>query len=344
MEYAALGATGVSVSRVCLGTMMFGVMGNTDHDECARIIHRAIDGGVNFVDTADIYSLGESEEIVGKALAGRRDDVVLATKVFNRMGADRNMGGTSRRWIVRAVEDSLRRLGTDHIDLYQLHRFDESVAIEESLAALTDLVAAGKVLMIGTSAWPAERTVEAQWAAERMGYQRYRSEQASYSILKRRIERSVLPTCARYGMGVITYSPLAGSWLSGRYRGVDDVPDTSRLATTGRHWGQAIDSPENQARAAAASQVVALAGEAGLPVAHLATAWAMGHPQVTSVIIGPRTMDQLDDSLVAAEVRLTPEVLDAVDEIVPPGTDVVEQDPSADPVSLRPENRRRSPS
>lgn len=341
MEYRTLGATGVSVSRVCLGTMMFGAMGNTDHDDCVRILHHALDEGVNFVDTADVYSRGESEKIVGQALAGRRDDVVLATKVFNRMGADHNMGGTSRRWIVRAVEDSLRRLGTDRIDLYQLHRFDEHVAIEESLAALTDLVAAGKVLMIGTSAWPAERTVEAQWAAERMGYQRYRSEQASYSILKRRIERSVLPTCDRYGMGAITYSPLAGSWLSGRYRDVADVPDTSRLATSGRHFGLSIDSPANHARAAAATRVTALADAAGLPVAHLATAWAMEHPQVTSVIIGPRTMDQLTDSLAAADVRLSVDVLDAVDEIVPPGTDVVEQDPSADPSSLLPLKRRR---
>ena len=326
MEYRLLGRTGVSVSRHCLGTMMFGAMGNRDHDECVRIMQRALDSGINFVDTADAYSGGECEQIVGKALAGRRDDVILATKVFHPMGADRNMRGNSRRWITRALEDSLRRLDTDHIDLYQLHRFDETVDIEESMGALDDAVRAGKIRMIGHSMWPAERIVEAHWTAERMGTNRFRCEQASYSILKRRIERSVLPTCDRYGMGVITYSPLAGSWLSGRYRSVGDVPETSRLTQMAKRWGLELDTAQNRA---------------GLPLAHMATAWAMEHPQVTSVIIGPRTMEQLDDLLSCADLHLDTALLDAIDVIAPPGSDVVEEDPSVDPSSLRPRRRRR---
>jgi aryl-alcohol dehydrogenase-like predicted oxidoreductase len=340
MKYRMLGRTGVSVSRQCLGTMMFGVMGNRDLDDCERIMHRAIDSGINFVDTADAYSGGECEEIVGKALAGRRDDVILATKVFHPMGADRNMRGNSRRWITRALEDSLRRLNTDHIDLYQLHRFDETVDIEESMGALDDAVRAGKIRMIGHSAWPAERIVEAHWTAERMGYTRFRSEQASYSILKRRIERSVLPTCDRYGMGVITYSPLAGSWLSGRYRTVADVPESSRLNLMAKRWGLELDTPANRARLEAVLALQDLADDAGIPLAHLATAWAMEHPQITSVIIGPRTMEQLDDLLACAELRLDPELLDAIDAIAAPGTDVVEEDPSVDPPSLLARNRR----
>jgi aryl-alcohol dehydrogenase-like predicted oxidoreductase len=320
--------------------MMFGAMGNTDHDDGVRIIHRAIDAGINFLDTADAYSRGESEEIVGKALRGRRDDVVLATKVFNQMGPDRNMRGNSRRWITRAVEDSLRRLGTDYLDLYQVHRFDESVDIDETLGALSDLVHAGKVRMIGHSAFPAERIVEAQWSAEQRGHVRFRSEQASYSILRRRIERSVLPTCDRYGIGVITYSPLAGSWLSGRYRAIDDLEGSARLATMAKRWGIEIDSPANRARLDATLQLQDLADQCGIPLAHLATAWAMEHPGVTSVIIGPRTMEQLDDSLACESLRLDAELLDVIDTIVAPGTDVVEQDASADPRALLASERR----
>ncbi len=340
MEYRTLGRTGVSVSRFCLGAMMFGSMGNTDHDECVRIVHRALDEGINFIDTADAYSGGESEEIVGRALAGRRDDVVVATKVFHPMGRDRNRRGNSRRWITRAVEGSLRRLGTDHIDLYQLHRYDETVDPEESIAALTDLVRAGKVRMIGHSMWAPERIVEAQWTSDRMGLARFRCEQASYSILKRRIERSTLPTCDRYGLGVITYSPLAGSWLSGRYRALDDVPADSRLATLAARFGLELDSAENRARIEATLQLQDLADEAGLPLAHMATAWAREHPQVTSVIIGPRTMEQLDDILQCADSRLDTALLDAIDVLAPPGSDVVEEDRSVDPPSLSPSHRR----
>jgi aryl-alcohol dehydrogenase-like predicted oxidoreductase len=341
MKYATLGTTGVSVSRYCLGAMMFGQMGNTDHAECIRIIHKALDAGINFVDTADAYSGGESEEIVGKALADRRDTTVLATKMYHPVGPDRNQKGNSRRWMVQAIEDSLRRLGTDRIDLFQLHRFDEDCAIEDSLRGLTDLASAGKIIYAGHSAWPAERMVEAQWVSERIGLTRFRCEQASYSILKRRIERSVLPTCNRYGMGVITYSPLGGSWLSGRYRSLADVPESSRLSLMAKRWGGEFDSPANHARLEATLALQALADEAGLPLAHLATAWALEHPHVTSVIIGPRTMEQLDDLIDCAELTLDADLLDAIDRVVAPGEDVVEADPSSDPSSLRSRSRRR---
>lgn len=341
MKYATLGTTGVSVSRYCLGAMMFGQMGNTDHAECERIIHRALDAGINFIDTADAYSGGESEEIVGRALAGRRDTAVLATKMYHPVGPDRNQKGNSRRWMSQAIEGSLRRLDTDRIDLFQLHRFDEACSVEDSLGGLTDLATAGKIIYAGHSAWPAERIVEAQWTSERMGLTRFRCEQASYSILKRRIERAVLPTCDRYGMGVITYSPLGGSWLSGRYREIGDVPESSRLAMMTKRWGIELDSPQNRARLEAVVRLQALADEAGLPLAHLATAWALEHPFVTSVIIGPRTMEQLEDLLVCAELVLDPDLLDAIDAVVRPGEDVVEEDPSSDPTSLRARSRRR---
>lgn len=341
MKYQTLGTTGVSVSRYCLGTMMFGQMGNTDHAECIRIIHKALDAGINFVDSADAYSGGESEEIVGKALKGRRDNTVLATKVYHPMGMDRNQKGNSRRWIAQAIEGSLRRLDTDRIDLYQLHRFDESCALEDSMGALSDLVSSGKVIYPGHSAWPAERIVEAQLLAERMGFAKFRCEQAHYSMLKRRIERSVLPTCDRNGMGVITYSPLGGSWLSGRFKSIADVPEDSRLAMMTKRWGGEIGSEQNLARLNAVIQLQALADNAGLPLAHMATAWAMEHPHVTSVIIGPRTMEQLDDLLACADLRLDADLLDAIDEVVLPGEDVVEADPTSDPSSLRSRNRRR---
>jgi aryl-alcohol dehydrogenase-like predicted oxidoreductase len=341
MQLTTLGRTGVTVSRYCLGAMMFGRMGNTDHDDCVRVIHRALDAGVNFIDTADVYSLGESEEIVGKALAGRRDDVVLATKFYSPMGDDPNRRGASRRWIVHEVDNSLRRLGTDHIDLYQVHRYAEGVDPEETIGALTDLQRAGKIRMFGHSAYPAERIVEAQWTSERAGLSRFRCEQVSYSILRRSAERAVLPTCARYGLGVITYSPLAGSWLSGKYRSLDDVPEQSRLVSMAKRWGIGLDSPANRARIETVLRLTDLADAHGVPLAHLATAWAMEHPQVSSVIIGPRTMEQLDDLLTCADLRLDPAVLDAIDDIVAPGTDVVASDPSSDPSSLLPASRRR---
>src|ERR1700716_1568973 len=224
MEYRQLGGTGVRVSPLCLGAMMFGAWGNTDHEESTRIIDRALDAGINFIDTADVYARGESEEIVGKALEGRRDSVVLATKVHGSMGDDPNERGNSRRWIVRAVENSLRRLQTDWIDLYQIHRPEADTDVDETLGALSDLVHAGKVRYIGSSTFPASQIVEAQWVAERRGRERFVSEQPPYSILVREVEKDVLPTAQRYGMGVIPWSPLAGGWLTGRYRLGNDGP------------------------------------------------------------------------------------------------------------------------
>ena len=342
MQYRQMGTTGVSVSRYCLGAMMFGAMGNTDHDDCTRIIHRALDAGINFIDTADAYSQGESESIVGRAIAGRRDDVVVATKMYHPMGEDRNRRGNSRRWMRQAVEGSLRRLDTDRIDLYQLHRYDESVAIEDVIGGLTDLTSHGSIVYAGHSSWAAERIVEGQWAAERLSGVRFRCEQAQYSILKRRIERAVLPTTSRYGLGVITYSPLAGSWLSGRFRDLADIPPESRLAAMGKRWGIEIDSPQNRARMDAVIVLQGLADEAGLPLTHLAMAWAMEHPDITSVIIGPRTMEQLDDLLACADLRLDRDLLDRIDDLFAPGEDVIEDDRSIPNRALARSSRRRS--
>ncbi|MBU3701070.1 MAG: aldo/keto reductase [Acidimicrobiia bacterium] len=344
MQFQVMGTTGVTVSRYCLGAMMFGAMGNTDHAECIRIIDRALEAGINFIDTADAYSQGESELIVGKAISGRRDDVVVATKMYHPMGDGPNQRGNSRRWMRQAAEGSLRRLGTDRIDLYQLHRFDETVDLTDVVGGLTDLTTEGSIIYAGHSSWPAERMVEAQWTAERLGGARFRCEQASYSILKRRIERSVLPTAARYGLGVITYSPLGGSWLSGRYRDLNDIPAESRLAMMGRRWGVEVDSPENRARMEAVVVLQGLADEAGLPLPHLATAWALEHPDVTSVIIGPRTMEQLDDLLACANLRLDRDLLDRIDRLFAPGDDVIEDDRSIPNRALSRSARRRAES
>ncbi|MFE9850028.1 aldo/keto reductase [Streptomyces sp. NPDC005576] len=327
MRYRTLGRTGIKVSPYCLGAMMFGAMGNPDHDDSVRIIHKALDAGINFVDTADAYSRGESEEIVGKALKGRRDDVVLATKAHLPMGDDPNQQGNSRRWLVRALEDSLRRLGTDHVDLFQIHRPAPDTDIEETLSVLTDLVRAGKVRAIGSSAFPASDIVEAQWTAERRGLQRFRTEQPTYSILNRSIEREVLPVCERYGMGALVWSPLAGGMLTGRYR-------KGREATTHRA-GFGFKHLKDERRLDAVEQLIPLAEKAGMPLTHLATAFAIAHPGVTSAIIGPRTMDHLDDLLAGAEVVLSDEILDRIDAIVPPGTDVGRLDMAYDPPAIQ---------
>lgn len=327
MRYRTLGRTGIKVSPYCLGAMMFGALGNPDHDDSVRIIHKALDAGINFVDTADAYSRGESEEIVGKALKGRRDDVVLATKAHLPMGEDPNQQGNSRRWLVRALEDSLRRLGTDHVDLFQIHRPAPDTDIEETLSALTDLVRAGKVRAIGSSAFPASDIVEAQWTAERRGLQRFRTEQPTYSILNRSIEREVLPVCERYGMGALVWSPLAGGLLTGRYR-------KGREATTHRA-GFGFKHLKDEHRLDAVEQLIPLAEKAGMPLTHLATAFAIAHPGVTSAIIGPRTMDHLDDLLAGAEVVLSDDILDRIDAIVPPGTDVGTLDMAYDPPAIQ---------
>ncbi|MFK0265521.1 aldo/keto reductase [Streptomyces angustmyceticus] len=315
MQRRTLGGTGISVSEYALGAMMLGAWGNTDHDDCVRIVHRALDAGINFVDTADVYAAGESEEIIGKALKGRRDDVVLATKFFNSMGPDANHGGNSRRWIIRAVEDSLRRLDTDYLDLYQVHRPDPTTDIDETLSALSDLVRSGKVRAIGTSTFPAEHLVEAQWTAERRGHLRFRTEQPPYSMLARGVESAVLPTAQRYGMGVLTWGPLSAGWLSGRA-----LSASSRVGLESRKFDLSV--PENARKAEAVGALSEVAAQAGLTLPHLATAFVRAHPAVTSVIIGPRTLDQLDSLLEGADVTLGADVLDRIDAIVPPGTDL----------------------
>jgi aryl-alcohol dehydrogenase-like predicted oxidoreductase len=342
MEYRRLGRTGVSVSKLCLGAMMFGEWGTKDHDESIRIIDRALDAGINFIDTADVYSAGESEEIVGQALArGKRDDVVLASKVHMPMGEDPNQRGNSRRWIIREAENSLRRLRTDWIDLYQIHRYDPDTDLDETLGALTDLVRAGKVRYIGHSTFPASAIVEAQWTARERGRERFVSEQPPYSILTRAIEADVLPTCQRYGMGVIPWSPLGGGWLSGRYRqGADPAgpasPARRRLAD--RHDPS---RPANQRKLDAVEQLTELADKAGVTLIELAIAFVLRHPAVTAAIIGPRTMEHLESQLTAADITLPDDVLDRIDEIVPPGLTVNPADNGWVSPALAPAARRR---
>jgi aryl-alcohol dehydrogenase-like predicted oxidoreductase len=336
MKRRILGGTGMSVSEFALGTMMFGAMGNTDHDESVRMIHSALDAGINFVDTADVYSQGESEEIVGKALKSRRDEVVLATKFGLPMGSDANHRGGSPRWIKQAVENSLRRLGTDHIDLYQMHRPDYATDIDETLSALSDLVHSGKVRAIGSSFFSSEQIVEAQWTAERRGHHRFRTEQPPYSILTRGIESSVLPTTQRYGMGVLTFGPLNAGWLSGR------ADPTSGHRSGGRGAPMFdLTLPGVQAKAEAVGKLTKLAAEAGLPLPHLAVAFVRAHPAITSVLIGPRKPQHLADLLAGAEVELSENVLDRIDEIVPPGVDVNAGDLYIDPAPAIADKRLR---
>ena len=343
MQHRTLGHTGVRVSPLCLGAMMFGAWGNPDHAESIRIIHRALDAGIDFIDTADVYAQGESEEIVAKALAGgRRDRVVLATKVHGQMGDDPSHQGNSRRWIVQACEQSLRRLGTDHIDLYQIHRPDPSVDIDETLGALTDLVRAGKVRYLGSSTFPPHQVVEAQVVAERRGRERFVCEQPPYSILARGVEAELLPVCASYGMGVIPWSPLAGGWLSGRYRKNGASPSSTRAQRIPQRYDLAL--PVNQRKLDAADALAALAAEAGMSLIHMAIAFVLQHPAVTSPIIGPRTMEQLESQLGAVEVTLSSDVLDRIDEIVPPGTNLNPADAGYQPPSLTDASlRRRQP-
>src|SRR5438876_1623564 len=340
MEKRALARTGVKVSPLCLGAMMFGAWGNPDHDESIRVIHRALDAGINLIDTADVYSRGESEEIVGKALAGgKRDQVVLATKVHGSMGDDPNQRGNSRRWIIAEVENSLRRLGTDWIDLYQIHRPEPDTDIDETLGALTDLVRDGKVRYLGSSTFPGHMIVEAQWVAERRGRERFVCEQPPYSILVRGIEADVLPVCERYGMGVIPWSPLAGGWLTGRYRRDQELPQSRRAALVPHRYDMSLLG--NQAKLEAAEQLARLAEEAGISLIHLALAFVIRHPAVTAAIVGPRTMEQLEDQLGADEVELSDDVLDRIDEIVPPGTNPNPADAGWTNPALAPDARRR---
>ncbi|MGZ4251553.1 MAG: aldo/keto reductase [Solirubrobacteraceae bacterium] len=340
MNLRELGTTGVKVSPLCLGAMMFGAWGNPDHDESIAIIHRALDAGINFIDTADVYSRGESEEIVGKALAGgKRDDVILATKVHGTMGDDPNEFGNSRRWIVREVENSLRRLGTDWIDLYQIHRPESDTDIDETLGALTDLVRAGKVRYIGSSTFPPSRIVEAQWVARERGRERFVCEQPPYSILVRGVENDVLPTCRRHRMGAIPWSPLAGGWLTGRYRLGQDLPSSHRAERIPGRYDMSI--PGNQRKLEAADALAKLADEAGISLIEMALAFVIRHPAVTAAIIGPRTMEQLESQLGAGDIELSDEVLDRIDEIVPPGVNLNPADGGWQNPDLEPAARRR---
>ena len=340
MQNRILGRTGVSVSPLCLGTMMFGPWGNKDETDSIRVIHRALDAGVNFVDTADVYSAGESERITGKALAGRRDDVVLATKFFMPMGGtDPNQRGGSRRWIIREVENSLRRLNTDYIDLYQVHRPSQDTDVAETLGALTDLVRAGKVRYIGSSSYAASQIVEAQWTARDRRLERFVTEQPPYYILVRGIEADVLPAARRHGMGILSYSPLSGGWLSGRWTR-DSAPASA--ARPGARFD--MSSPANQRKLEVVEQLTKLAGDAGLTLIELAIAFVINHPAVTAAIIGPRTMEQLESQLPGAGVTLTDDILDQIDKLVVPGVTINPDDNSYGEAELTPAALRRGPS
>jgi aryl-alcohol dehydrogenase-like predicted oxidoreductase len=341
VEYRRLGRTGLEVSSLCLGAMMFGRWGNADHDDSVRIIHAALHGGVNFIDTADVYSYGESEEIVAKAIKGRRDDVVVATKFFMPAAEGRNSKGGSRYWIMRAVERSLRRLDTDHIDLYQMHRPDPRLDIDETLGALSDLVHQGKVRYIGSSTFPASEIVEAQWVAERRNRERFVCEQPPYSILARGVEADVLPTCLRHGVGVIPWSPLAGGWLSGRYRIGAPMPGSTRAERTPDRFDP--DTPGNQRKLEVAEALAVLADDAGMTLIEMALAFVLRNPAVTSAIIGPRTMEHLESQLPGADTGLTEDVLDRIDELVPPGTNLNAADGGYLPPMVATASARRRP-
>jgi aryl-alcohol dehydrogenase-like predicted oxidoreductase len=341
MEYRRLDRTGMQVSPLCLGAMMFGAWGEPDHNTSIKIIHRALDAGINFIDTADVYSQGESEVIVGKALAnGRRDEVILATKFHGPMdvawgqpGGDPNKRGNSRRWIVQEVENSLRRLDTDWIDLYQVHRPDPDTAVDETLSALTDLQRQGKIRAFGSSTFPAHETVEAQWTARDRALGRFVTEQPPYSILVRGIEADLLPVAQRYGMGVLPWSPLAGGWLTGRYRTGRPAPTSHRAERLPARYD--LSDPDNQRKLEAAEALAVLAENAGLSLIHLALAFVLAHPAVTAPIIGPRTMEQLESQLGAVDVTLSTDVLDAIDDIVPPGVTLAHADNGYLPPALQ---------
>jgi aryl-alcohol dehydrogenase-like predicted oxidoreductase len=338
MQHRYLGATGISVSTIALGTMNFSDWGNTDRAETVRMIRDAVDAGIDFIDTADAYGAGQSEEIVGEALKGRRDQVVLATKFgLPGMSEDLNRQGGSPRWIRRALEASLRRLGTDHVDLCQLHRYDWNTGLDETLGALTDLQRAGLIRAFGHSSFPAEKIVEAQWVAERRGHARFLTEQPPYSIVNRAIETAVLPTAQRYNMGVLSYSPLAHGWLSGK-----DVADAHRAKLNPPMFDTA--NPANARRAEIVDALAKVADQAGITLPQLAHAFVRAHPAITSVIIGPRTPQQLQDTIAASDIVLNDDVLDAVDAIVPPGTDVNPADGyhTTPPSIADPRERRRA--
>jgi aryl-alcohol dehydrogenase-like predicted oxidoreductase len=339
IELRPLGRTGIHVSRFGLGAMVLGAWGNTDLKACRRIIDKTLDAGINLIDTADMYADGQNEQIVGEAIAGRRDEVVLCTKFHYAVGDhdDPNRRGNSRRWIRQAVDDSLRRLGTDHIDVYQVHRPDPTTDLAETVAALDDLITAGKIVAWGTSTFPAEEIVLAHWAAERRGQAGPHTEQPPYSILARGIERDVLPVAERFGMGVVVWSPLSGGWLTGKYSRSTAPPANSRAATDPDHFDGG-----NEAKFDAVERLASIAADAGISLTHMSLAWCVEHPAVTAALIGPKTEQQLDDLLGAAELRLDADTLDAIDAVVAPGTDINPDDAGWTPPGLDPQRRRRS--
>jgi aryl-alcohol dehydrogenase-like predicted oxidoreductase len=339
MQYRTLGRTGVQVSTLALGAMNFGANGRTTQDDATAIVDAALGAGINLIDTADRYGDGESEEMVGRAIAGRREHVVLATKAYSPMGEDPNQRGASRRWLVTELDNSLRRLDVDHVDLYQIHRWDPTTSDEETLSALTDLQRAGKIRYFGTSTYPAHRIVEAQWAARENHLGRYVTEQPGYSVLQRAVERDVLPVTEQYGLGVLVWSPLAGGWLSGAVRAGRELT-TNRSAMMPQRFDPAV--PANRAKMDAVEQLAKVADQAGLTLIQLALGFATAHPGVTSAIIGPRTPDHLTSQLAAADTVLTADVLDAIDAIVAPGIDLAPDEKyDTPPALLDPTLRRR---
>ncbi|MET8640704.1 aldo/keto reductase [Streptomyces sp. NPDC004675] len=339
MQYRTLGRTGVQVSSLALGAMNFGAIGRTTQDEATAIVDAALEGGINLIDTADMYGRGESEEMVGKAIAGRRDDIVLATKAGMPMSDERNHRGASRRWLVAELDSSLRRLGVDHVDLYQVHRWDPTTGDEETLSALTDLQRAGKIRYFGSSTFPAHRIVEAQWAAREHRLGRYVTEQPSYSILQRGVETHVLPVTEQYGLGVLAWSPLASGWLTGAIRKGRDIT-TSRSTFMPERFDTSL--PSNRARLDAVEQLAAIADGAGLTMIQLALGFVTAHPAVTCALVGPRTLDHLHTQLAAADIVLGADVLDAIDGVVAPGTDLAAHEKfDTPPALLDPSLRRR---
>ncbi|MCR6485586.1 aldo/keto reductase [Amycolatopsis sp. OK19-0408] len=338
MQYRTLGRTGVQVSTLALGAMNFGAIGRTTQDEATAIVDAALEGGINLIDTADMYGQGESEVMVGKAIKNRRDDVVLATKAAMPMGDERNHRGTSRRWVVRALDDSLRRLDVDHVDLYQMHRWDPATSDEETLSALTDLQRAGKIRAFGSSTFPAYRIVQAQWAAREHHLSRYVTEQPSYSILQRGIEAHVLPVTQEYGLGVLAWSPLASGWLSGAVRAGREI-STNRAQVLPQRFD--LTDPANQARLDAVEKLAKLADQAQLSLIQLSLGFVTAHPGVTSALIGPRTLGHLQAQLAAADTVLTADVLDEIDTIVAPGVDLAAHEKFDTPPALLEKSLRR---
>jgi aryl-alcohol dehydrogenase-like predicted oxidoreductase len=310
----------MDVSAFCLGTMMFGSWGNPDPSECSAMVHLALDAGVNFFDSADVYDQGRSEELLGAALGAERDAVIVATKFHFPMSEDPNASGNSRRWITRAVDGSLRRLGTEWIDLYQAHRPDPDTDLDETIDALTDLVRQGKIRAFGTSTFPADEIVDAQWTARERGLLRPRTEQPPYSILARGVENDVLPVCLRHGISALVWSPLNGGWLTGKYRRGAPAPEHSRGSRPSEHFDFGTGVHDRKIDLVERLEVVA--ADAGISLTAMSLAFAKEHPAVAAAIIGPKSPAQCAELLAAADLRLDAATLDAIDAIVPPGTNV----------------------